>query len=202
MNRMVKNRGFTIVELVVVIAIIGVLSLILVPTLFGAVADSRIASANQAAKELRDRAQEFLTIMDTQNTPMTGGDTTLKITAKDGWWRLTGGNGAADWQDGVDHWNTQERVQAPAYVPMRGSEMLSYMADSLYSMYDAYIEIHCSGGRVLGVSVIPGADSAVGVMPVPQDFVSGYFSFGDSDRAGMVGNTVVGTSPVLILPRP
>lgn len=202
MKRMVKNKGFTIVELVTVIAIIGLLALILVPTLLGAVADSRIASANQSAKEIRDRAQEFLTLMDTKDSPMIGGETTLNITAVGGWWEISGGNGGADWQDGVDHWNTQSKVQAPAYVPMKGSEMLSYMADSLFNMYDAYIEVHCANGRVLGVTVIPGAGSAAESMPLPQDFREGTFSFGGSAKAGMVGNTAMGTAPVLALGEP
>ena len=199
MDRMVKNKGFTIVELVAVIAIIGLLALILVPTLMGAVADSRIASANQSAKEIRDRAQEFLTLMDTKDSPMTGGEVTLRITAQGGWWELSGGNGGADWQDGTNHWYTQDKVQAPAYVPMKGSEMLSYMADSLFNMYDAYIEVHCSNGRVIGASVVPGAGSAAEPMPQPQDFLNGAFGFGGSTKAGMVGNTAVGTSPALAL---
>ena len=196
---MVKSNGFTIVELVTVIAIIGVLALILVPTLMGAVADSRIASANQSAKEIRDRAQEFLTMMDTKDCPMTAGETTLRITAQGGWWEISGGNGGADWQDGVDHWNTQDKVQAPAYVPMKGSELLSYMADALFNMSDAYVEVHCSNGRVIGVAMIPGGSGALESMPRPEDFRNGTFGFGGSAKAGMVGNTAVGTSPALAL---
>ena len=86
-----SKKGFTLIELVVVVAIIGVLAGLLVPTMFDAVTNSRIASAQQTAKVIRDRSAEFFTKMDTQMHTHVGEVQKVVITVDNGTWSMTGG---------------------------------------------------------------------------------------------------------------
>lgn len=51
---MKKTKGFTLVELIVVIAVIGVLAAILVPSMLGYVKKAKVTAANSAAKEMHN----------------------------------------------------------------------------------------------------------------------------------------------------
>ncbi|MGN0591391.1 pilin [Ruminococcus sp.] len=56
-----RKKGFTLIELVVVIAIVGILAAILVPVMMGYIRKSRVSAANTNAKQNYNTALEVVT---------------------------------------------------------------------------------------------------------------------------------------------
>lgn len=71
-----KVKGFTLIELIVVIAIIAVLAAILIPSLMGWVAKSSLRTANTNAKAVATNAAAVLADLETQGIYVTSGDFT------------------------------------------------------------------------------------------------------------------------------
>ncbi len=199
------KKGFTLVELVVVIAIIGVLAAILVPTMLGVVQDSRIQSANTLATNIKNRVTEFMSKMDSNKTSFKAADAVeLTITAEDSLWKISGGNSTADWLGSEDHYAKDANgVNAANEVEDKDKYLINYIADGTSDMKTCYVKVFIAkGGKVTGVYAIEGAkstDVASGVtLPSLKNFQEGKANWEKGNKAGVVeGGLIVGCAPAI-----
>jgi len=174
------KKGFTLVELIVVIAIIGVLAAILVPTMMGMVTKSRVTSVDQTAKGLADTVNVWMSDLEANGGTLKS-DAEIEITVTSG--TAASGGDASDFKKANGETGT---VSLDAKLA----------ADYNFGSKNATAKVIIKDRKVVGAYYYEGT-TAPGSLPDADDFKAGTFA-GWGDTEGMVGDVILGTSPKLL----
>lgn len=212
-QKLKAKKGFTLVELIVVIAIIGVLAAILVPTMLGYVTSSRVTSVNSTAASIKNNIDNFLTACDTAGYGMLKGTTntatiTIEVTA--GSWVVTNdtigsfknGNGKT-WAGSGTGTASQTKVGESAPETLLAIEL----ADLFPEIETGYIAAWLEGGKCLACYYTPDTNAAPTAM---LGFQAGGWAAGQSGTVGVYEwdnstagvnseGFIIGTAPVVAL---
>ena len=198
------KKGFTLVELVVVIAIIGVLAAILIPTMIGVVQDSRISSADTAASQIRTQVTSWLTKADTAGHTFQGPDseTAIGFSVTGGAWTLASATSASGSTSGTTSTNGSFLGTGWAWSgDDKETNFTAFAANALSDIKNAYIEVVVDKEKCIGVSYIEGVSAKPdGVtMPLATEYKSDAAGTcaAFENKAGVSGNVVIGTNPKL-----
>lgn len=213
LQKLKAKKGFTLVELIVVIAIIGVLAAILIPTMLGFVTSSRVTSANTTAAELQKQINNFLTDADTAGYGMKKSNSaiasfTFKI-ADDGTWGTTltessYSPAASDAFKGTKTWGTEvSNVKAnegnKSDIEDATELMTRTLADVFPDVKSSYVFAYCVGGSCKYVAYSSDGTDKPSSMPTEDDFKNGVYTW-DGNTAGITSDGIIlGTAPELKL---
>lgn len=142
------KKGFTLIELIVVIAIIGVLAAILVPAMLGYVRKSKVSSANSAANSLQKAINTALVEID-EETEEASGINHISYTH---------GNSAVTLSDGEGTFTSNG-------VTIAGDTTFKKIENYMDKVHKLNFEAVCNGGVCTGVACRQNGAKYTGTAP-------------------------------------
>lgn len=169
-----KKKGFTIVELVVVMAVIGVLAAILVPVLLGVTIRANIGSANSTASEIKKQIGYFLTMTDADHKNYMlmsdGCREAFTFTVKDGNWHIDAAQNPSAFSPDTVTWGNAADVDESTTTTSSqyGEELLGmHLKNCFPELRNGVIRANCIKGVCVSVWYTPDTTDISDINDVP-----------------------------------
>lgn len=200
-----NKKGFTLIEIIVVVAIIGILAAILIPTLIGYTVKSQVTSANSTAASIRKNVNAFLLQADVGNYGMKISEKSVSqmiITVTNGEWTVNVTNPAVFTSAKRSWVGTGKGMRGDTLAPTDSveRELAIYLANLFPELQTAYIGVNLQAGDCNALYYTADSSTSFTIQTfVDKGWSAESFDW-DKKTAGVCEEGyIVGTAPVLQL---